>query len=125
MTPADLSRLETLAREATPGEWETPADKPWRVYSGDVLIAVASGMTHPSDQVYADANAAYIAAANPDAVLALIERVRELEGDAVRFAWIANHGVPIMPGAPGIYPTCGKGPAVLRRAVDAAMKPGC
>lgn len=79
MTPTDLSRLESLAREATPGEWETPADKPWRVYSGDVLIAVASGMTHPSDQVYADANAAYIAAANPAAVLALIERVRELE----------------------------------------------
>jgi len=58
----DLDALAALAREATAGEWKTPAEKPWRVYSGDVLIAVANGMTHPSDEVDADANAAYIAA---------------------------------------------------------------
>ncbi len=80
----DLDALAALAREATAGEWETPAEKPWRVYSGDVLIAVANGMTHPSDEVNADANAAYIAAANPAVVLGLIEEIRRLRAAVAR-----------------------------------------
>lgn len=138
--PTDLDALAALAREATAGEWFTDRPEVDRFdhvtghYTTPDRMHVISRVK-PDGQEYAvvaitdgaddEANAAYIAAANPAAVLALIARVRELEGDAVRFAWIANHGVPIMPGAPGIYPTCGKGPAVLRRAVDAAMKPGC
>lgn len=72
--PNDLDALAALAREATAGEWKTAAEKPWRVYSGDVLIAVANGMTHPSDEVNADANAALSALADPtEAMLRAVE----------------------------------------------------
>jgi hypothetical protein len=80
----DLDALAALAREATAGEWKTPAEKPWRVYSGDVLIAVANGMTHPGDEVNADANAAYIAAMNPAVGLGLIEEIRRLRAAVAR-----------------------------------------
>jgi hypothetical protein len=76
MTPADLSRIETLAREATPGEWKAMGYLPWRVENGDRPTPICG-----CDNV---ANAAYIAAANPAAVLALIERVRELEAEIER-----------------------------------------
>jgi len=107
VTPADLSRLESLAREATPGPWENcgherggcgcgavwsiPADSPvatvtlgewgdeWPVIDKDadgnpiaIMRKSSYGEVPPA---LGKANAAYIAAANPAAVLALIERV--------------------------------------------------
>jgi len=88
MTPADLSRLESLAREATPGEWEAwdePSEGAPTVArcndNGCREIAYITEHPHlPDPRKDASANAAYIAAANPAAVLALIARVRELEG---------------------------------------------
>ncbi len=85
----DLDALAALAREATAGEWETPAEKPWRVYSGDVLIAVANGMTHPSDEVNADANAALSALAEPTE--AMVD-AGEAANISVRDAWDAMIG---------------------------------
>jgi hypothetical protein len=74
-----LSTLETLARAATPGRWER------RKWLGDEWpekrISVASGMTSivispRYAQEQAEHDAAYIAAANPAAVLKLCEIIR-------------------------------------------------
>lgn len=95
MTPADLSRIETLAREATPGPWERDELQPRAVYRAkydDCLRRVSECPALYGQQAMRDA--AYIAAANPAAVLALIERVRELEADAARFRWMARRYDP-------------------------------
>lgn len=66
MTPADLSRLETLAREATPGEWTAARE-------GNTYWTVMIRGDTPLVRYANECDAAYIAAANPAAVLALIE----------------------------------------------------
>lgn len=80
----DLTQLEALARAATPGEWHVWGDTDITAVhvestvAGDTYtIAVAEGWNGNGK-----ANAAYIAAANPAAILALIERVRVAEADA-------------------------------------------
>jgi len=94
MTPADLAKLESLAREATPGPWhefglsvvscDVPQDVDHKIYRGfnkpdyDGKFLLCESVVH-------EPTLAYIAAANPAAVLALIERVRKLEVDAARF----------------------------------------
>lgn len=72
MTPADLSRLESLAREATPGPWFRAIANDTAVRSDDVDIAQTVG-AYELEWERMEADAAYIAAANPAAVLALIE----------------------------------------------------
>jgi len=89
MTPADLSRLETLAREATPGPWfhRQPFMKS-KVGEWDWYDWVSNkpentpGFVHVVSRGNKPKDYAYIAAANPAAVLALIARVRELEAKA-------------------------------------------
>lgn len=77
MTNEELDALEQLARAATPGPWTmrrlgtsyayyTPAEPKYQSWEID------------SSGPMSDVDAAYIAAANPAAVLDLIKRVREL-----------------------------------------------
>ena len=81
-----MTELEKLARAATPGKWE------FRVYSRErVIVHAPTGQafarvlcrpphTNTANQaLQADANAAFIAAANPATILALIA-----ERDALR-----------------------------------------
>jgi len=143
MPPADLSRLESLAREATPGEWEAwdePSEGAPTVArcndNGCREIAYITEHPHlPDPRKDASANAAYIAAANPAAVLALIARVRELEGDAARFRHIiagAEHfpdpeprpGSPISWGWSIQWGCWTHQGADIREAIDAAMTEG-
>lgn len=74
--------LERLAREATPG--------PWRHFHGNGVDEISDGAKRVVVKwtgfdgadftgSKAKANAAYIAAAHPQAILDLIERVRALE----------------------------------------------
>lgn len=106
ITDADLERLEELAGKATPGPWDTlHGDGPVRAIRGDWAIPLFD-VRAPSDdpempaptvrvgsEVIARAdstkarslaafkqahrNAAYLAAANPSAIRALITRLRE------------------------------------------------
>lgn len=79
MTPADLSRLESLAREATPGEWTSDSRYPSFVTDPEGNdIAQAQSPIVGSDYMQSDRDGAYIAAANPAAVLALIEENQRL-----------------------------------------------
>jgi hypothetical protein len=86
LTSEKLAELEALAEAATPGPWEDhvvayaqgdPSNGP----SYDVSIRCALGqIAHLSEDGDAGhgANAAFIAAANPATVLALVRAVREM-----------------------------------------------
>jgi hypothetical protein len=66
MTRIDLDELERLARAATPGPWQAAGYSVTHEYKPGVSEAVAvSHIARPHD-------AAFIAAANPETVLALI-----------------------------------------------------
>lgn len=71
----ELERLEALARAATPGPWGIDNSV---VTSGDGTICYAHH-PHERPQWQAEDNAAFIAAANPTAILSLIQRVREAD----------------------------------------------
>lgn len=80
MTPPDqMAALRALAERATPGPWEAEGDykSPDILACGSVVaVTIASDMKPPVDK----ANAEFIAAANPSAVLALLDenaRMRE------------------------------------------------
>ena len=75
----DTGHLRALAEAATPGPWDQPAGKRWRVYAGDSLVAVANGVTHAAGEVNGD----YIAAAHTQAVLALLDEREDLRSAVI------------------------------------------
>lgn len=92
----DLTQLEALARAATPGEWFQHPNKP-----NTLLRCNPAAREAPQEiAVCASSVVEYIAAANPAAILALIERVRVAEGaladvrDACDGQEDADDGIP-------------------------------
>lgn len=95
MTPTDRAALRAAAEKATPGPWEMKRS----FISPDIIspvglvvaVTIASDMKPSMDE----ANAAYIALANPAAVLALlddVERMREALSMCLRvMEGIAHH----------------------------------
>ena len=81
MTDLDIPRLAALAEAATPGPWEMD----------DAEIFAANGRCIGSTALWDDApnadqsiaDAAYIAAADPTTILALIRRVQAAEAELV------------------------------------------
>ncbi len=70
--PREWTRLRALAERATPGPWEAGGDykSPDILACGSVVaVTIASAMKPPVDK----ANAEFIAAANPSALLALLD----------------------------------------------------
>lgn len=86
MTDEEMKRLEELAKGATPGPWDHDGFvEPEKVRSTDGTVArtaVLGDWDNGTPQQEKDA--AYIAAAHPAVVLALIERVRKAEARAER-----------------------------------------
>ena len=88
----DLDRLEALALKATPGPWwergavhivpESMSEAGMRVHT--VSVPHDSGQRWDEIFAYVRSDAAYIAAANPQTVLALIKRLRDAEGGQCR-----------------------------------------
>lgn len=82
----DLAHLERLAKSATKGEWTCAkrADgRFWHIASGNQAIGsthAASNKANPSYAAMFEANARFIAAANPSAVLALLAHIEALRG---------------------------------------------
>jgi len=102
-TPPDLDKLRALAEAATQGEWEAQRDP----CHYDSLSTVVAGDNLPKNGIMREmmvqvgghagldeqqANTAYIAAAQPSAVMWMIERIRELEGWRVRIEQRDGHG---------------------------------
>lgn len=74
---SESARLRALAERATPGPWEAEGDykSPDILACGQVVaVTIASDMKPPVDK----ANAEFIAAANPSAVLALLDEADRL-----------------------------------------------
>lgn len=116
MTAPDLDALERAAQEATPGPWDVWAERidGDRSRAGDELLQQVALTEAVGDHLYllnaggkcpattgcgptSEANAAYIASANPAAILSLIARLREAErhrdearAALVPFAWMAG-----------------------------------
>ncbi|AXE32745.1 hypothetical protein DK842_17730 [Chromobacterium phragmitis] len=107
MTPDQLAALRAAAEAATPGPWRTGGSKPdglheITVYGSQVVIDTDIGPKvllegNSNFQAESVANAAYIAAANPAAVLALLghidaqaARIAELERVAARYRWLTQ-----------------------------------
>lgn len=77
MTPADIAALRGLCERATqPGPWTRRTSA--RYPTGEFMVVDANGMW-VCDVGAAPHDAAFIAAANPAAVAALLDRVEELE----------------------------------------------
>lgn len=74
MTGLDFDRIETAAKNASVGEWRAVVDP-----SGGLSIATPE-FSHSANQREVDA--AFVSVANPQAVLALVQRVREAEDAA-------------------------------------------
>lgn len=89
----DLDALQALAEAATPGPWrECGHDRGGcscaQVWSTAVDFPVATAFKNDEEMGHApigqpEANAAYIAAANPAVILALIDRLRKAEAAAL------------------------------------------
>lgn len=77
MSDEEIQKLATLAREATPGPWWRPNPNDIGIESENFEIAQTMGL-YEREYERMEANAAYIAAANPTAILALIEEVTSL-----------------------------------------------
>lgn len=97
MITPDLDALQAAAEAATPGPWDASRNLDWAFPRTDVITLVGGRQivrfvdgkpqfwctTGKAEQEWA--NAAFIALANPIAILALIDRLRKAE--AVREGW--------------------------------------
>lgn len=107
MTAPDLDALEKLADEATPGEWTTLAGStPYpECDDADSWVAILSPagkgiltfqeryrMGKDDDRADYDRDAAFIAAANPATIKALISELKEARGLLKLFAAMAEAG---------------------------------
>jgi hypothetical protein len=83
LTNDELNALRAAAEAATPGPWVAVNNTIAAEHPRHEMIATASMAPHSKE---ADINAAYIAAASPDVLLALLERleVAERERDEAR-----------------------------------------
>lgn len=80
----DLERLEALAMAATPGPWEWKDRDGWYELEDQEGYRIADDGTACGEyggwmELPTEPNAAFIAAANPAAILSLIQRVREAD----------------------------------------------
>ncbi len=72
--PIDRAKLRTLAEAATPGPWIPGDDED----SDMVLVGPAAFddiVTNPVVSLHSEANAVFIAAANPTTILALLDEL--------------------------------------------------
>ncbi|WP_019101177.1 ead/Ea22-like family protein [Chromobacterium haemolyticum] len=97
ITKEQFAELERLARAASPGPWEYQTSNGWlRVGTTPANRGRMDGDIVANDAA-SPANMAYIAAANPATVLALLDRIAELEQDAARYAALRHALINVDP----------------------------
>lgn len=84
MTKEDLDALQALAEKAGGGEW-TASGATVQIPETEELAGKSLSITG-LDKSVGKLYARYIAAANPQTILSLIARIRELEGDTGKSA---------------------------------------
>lgn len=100
---ADLNELESLAKAASSGPWEVGDDGPilyegmqrpvWNIYGGRNFVdaRLVGSIEHFQGDDYPNANAAFIAAANPAVILDLIASARRDAEEIDRLIGYAVH----------------------------------
>jgi hypothetical protein len=85
--------LRRLAEAATPGLWHHATDvgQVGSVDVGDRVLAQAQQLS-PRDNAQRDANASFIAAANPSTILALLDELEAAQRDAERYLKLCRSG---------------------------------
>ena len=93
MTPTELASLEALAKAATKGKWRVGSNR------GDGVINIVESEWDYVCECFGygasePANAAYIAAFNPAAILSLIEEYKRMREalSALYAAFLSRHG---------------------------------
>lgn len=132
ITKEQLAELASLARAATPGPWIKRGVSLVEAKTGELSRASIAEVFHAAE------DGDFISAANPVTVLALLDRIIELERDSARLDYMIENGLFveafIMPDLPKMRPLCWlvnfkTGPIVKkqfedpRAAIDAAMAP--
>jgi hypothetical protein len=95
-----MKELRELAEKASKGEWHAWSDMPNapRIRIGVSRQSPIEGCGYDSHCIAlvrpefedADANGRFIAAANPQTVLGLLDRIEALEKDAERYRWLRD-----------------------------------
>ena len=89
MTAPSVTALRKLAEEATPGPWIAGDDDD----SDYFLIGpcdVDGIVYQPIVKLHSEANAAHLAAANPQAIISLLDYIETLEKDAGRYQYLRS-----------------------------------
>lgn len=91
----DTARLRALAEAATPGPWEADDHGFWRwtdeaARQGEYVLCAEYEYDTGVTMQCSDADAAYIAAASPDAILRLLDERDALAVDARRYRFIRD-----------------------------------
>jgi len=113
----DDKALRALAEAATPGPWS-------HYQSGGIhqIDAATKTVVHwsgfdqlqtPNEKATIKDNAAYIAAANPAAILALLDRVKALEKGLSFYADPGDYKAPFTGGMGKLYFDCGQAARAL------------
>ena len=114
MTDAELSSLESLARAATPGPWDTKEGPDFsEIFAHDKNIALI-GSQH--------ADAAFIAAANPAAILGLIADLRQTQKERDWVIEQIENGWPCPPTSDEFVGDCDKEMSCKNCWIDAAKE---
>lgn len=81
-TPAECAELRALAERATAGPWEQEqwASPRWRVYAGKDKHDIPVFVAETGFQTNAPNNAAFIAAANPQRIIELLDELAGARG---------------------------------------------
>lgn len=101
------SDLEELARKATPGRWfvceceRLNREDHTTEFSGFEILGLDDAIVHsPDDGVQKLEDAAFIAAANPAEVLALISHARAVEAENARLRGVGRKLLAMADGTP-------------------------
>lgn len=97
----DIDKIESLAKAATPGPWRGDrfdGTVKYDIVAGDYPNGAYTIICHGDNGNACDGgygftsaeNEAYVLAANPDTILALVAEVRRLREDAERYRWLRD-----------------------------------
>lgn len=112
-----IEELKRLAQKATPGPWHVSGYAPEEIRSSNSIVRAVARRAGPEDTWdVARRDAAYIAAANPQAILSLIERLEALEAERkgiVKLTLEQARAIETMPGVASTTmqttcPVCGE-----------------
>lgn len=91
MTDEQLKAIRDTAKKATPGSWWAgeckPADGHALAWLGNWFVDCEGGQRNYVDP---SLDAAYIAAAQPATVIALLDEIESLRKDADRYRWLRD-----------------------------------